>query len=424
MKIIRNLTRLLLLLFSITFLTSVKAQKTMLYKGRFGGGEAEYNYYENSDGERIYHGAFTFYSSSIISPFWFHTYEAKGNYSHGLKEGRWIYRHLSGTPDETCNSFVDIADWEDFYVVDYKQGELDGNFIYTSRKDKHHIIRTEKLTMSANRICSVHSIENDPKSFQKKIEIYGQFDSEGFPHGKWVRIEVSDNIYRSEQEYQHGFLMSRVMKNESTGDIIFRNKELDISDVGCLLEIGKSSPKPVIINRTHYGAPKVTFYTEQGNNRIDMFPIEAIPFFLLGTWDGLVPVKSELRRGEKKFPGVPIRTAVVLEENIDPELADQITNTDVREPQFPGGIDAMYKWLSDNVVYPEIAAKNNIQGRVIVSFIVEKDGSISNVKIVRGDPSLDQEAKRVVSSMPRWEPGTVDGLPMRTRASIPVTFRL
>lgn len=94
-------------------------------------------------------------------------------------------------------------------------------------------------------------------------------------------------------------------------------------------------------------------------------------------------------------------------------------------PEFPGGTAAMLKWLSDNVEYPPLAAENNIQGRVMVSFVVERDGSISNVSVVRSvDPSLDKEALRLIKAMPKWKPGMQTGKAVRCRFNIPVVFRL
>lgn len=94
-------------------------------------------------------------------------------------------------------------------------------------------------------------------------------------------------------------------------------------------------------------------------------------------------------------------------------------------PEFPGGMKALNRWLAENVVYPALAAENGVQGRVVVSFIVDRDGSISNAKIARSvDPTLDREALRVVSKMPQWKPGKQDGKPVRVKYSVPVTFRL
>lgn len=95
------------------------------------------------------------------------------------------------------------------------------------------------------------------------------------------------------------------------------------------------------------------------------------------------------------------------------------------QPEFPGGAAAMMQFLKENVQYPQIAVENGIEGRVILSFIVEKDGSISDIDIVRGvDPSLDMEAKRVIASMPDWKAGRQKDQEVRVRFTLPIVFRL
>lgn len=94
-------------------------------------------------------------------------------------------------------------------------------------------------------------------------------------------------------------------------------------------------------------------------------------------------------------------------------------------PQFPGGQIAMLQYLMKNIKYPEQAMKEGIQGRVAVSFIVEKDGSISDVKpVLSVHPLLNKEAVRVVKSMPKWSPGKHNGKPVRVRFNVPVMFKL
>ncbi len=94
-------------------------------------------------------------------------------------------------------------------------------------------------------------------------------------------------------------------------------------------------------------------------------------------------------------------------------------------PQYPGGPIAMLKYIKENIKYPEQAMKEGIQGRVTVSFIIEKDGSISDVKAVRSvHPLLDKEAVRMVKSMPKWSPATQNGKPVRVRYNVPVMFKL
>jgi protein TonB len=94
-------------------------------------------------------------------------------------------------------------------------------------------------------------------------------------------------------------------------------------------------------------------------------------------------------------------------------------------PSFPGGPSALFEFLSKNIKYPAVAEENGVQGRVIVTFVVERDGSITDVRVVKSvDPSLDKEAQRVVKSMPRWIPGKQNGSAVRVKYTVPVTFRL
>lgn len=96
-----------------------------------------------------------------------------------------------------------------------------------------------------------------------------------------------------------------------------------------------------------------------------------------------------------------------------------------QQAEFPGGQAALMKWLSNNVRYPESAQQNDIQGRVVVRFVVEKDGSIGAANIVKGvDKDLDREALRVVKKMPRWQPGKNNGVAVRSYFNLPVVFRL
>ena len=93
-------------------------------------------------------------------------------------------------------------------------------------------------------------------------------------------------------------------------------------------------------------------------------------------------------------------------------------------PSFPGGKEALMQYLAGNVKYPKDAYEQKIGGRVLVQFVIEKDGSISDVEIARGVfPSLDEEAIRVIKGMPRWNPGKQNGKAVRVKYVLPVSFR-
>ena len=114
---------------------------------------------------------------------------------------------------------------------------------------------------------------------------------------------------------------------------------------------------------------------------------------------------------------------IVVDDEPEEEQIFQV----VEQPaEFPGGMQAMYKWLSDNIQYPRISRDNNSQGRTILRFVVNSDGSIQGIEVIKssGDMYLDKEAVRVVGEMPRWSPGKQAGKAVRCWFTLPVMFRL
>lgn len=137
--------------------------------------------------------------------------------------------------------------------------------------------------------------------------------------------------------------------------------------------------------------------------------------------------------GSKDHEGLEDSRKEIVKEKVVEEAPKPVVkdNTPVnmaiveQKPMFPGGDSEMYKWLSSQIQYPAAASEEGIQGRVVVQFIVEENGSISHVNVVRGKhPALDAEALRVVKKMPRWNPGRNNGQPVRVVYNLPVTFKL
>ena len=140
--------------------------------------------------------------------------------------------------------------------------------------------------------------------------------------------------------------------------------------------------------------------------------------------------------GTKDEEGVKDRTVEAVRSDIavaapppppapKPEVSNKVFDVVEEMPSFPGGQAALMSFLSSNIKYPVVAQENGVQGRVIVGFVVERDGSITDVKVMRSvDPSLDREAQRVVRAMPRWKPGKQNGSAVRVKYTVPVVFRL
>ncbi len=113
-------------------------------------------------------------------------------------------------------------------------------------------------------------------------------------------------------------------------------------------------------------------------------------------------------------------------EDDEEEIAEEEIFTVVESmPEFPGGMGELMKYLATNIKYPPLAKESGIQGRVFINFVVEPDGAISNVKVLRGiGGGCDEEAVRVVESMPKWKPGKQRGKPVRVSYNLPVKFTL
>ena len=133
-------------------------------------------------------------------------------------------------------------------------------------------------------------------------------------------------------------------------------------------------------------------------------------------------IKPTIISVDQDKPNIPLGTKnVQVDEDVDQTVFEIVEEN----PEFPGGDKGFTEFLRKNIVYPESAIDNGIQGRVMVIFVVERDGSVTGVDILKGvDPALDKEAMRVAKLMPKWKPGKQQGKAVRTRFKVPVVFRL
>lgn len=195
--------------------------------------------------------------------------------------------------------------------------------------------------------------------------------------------------------------------------------------IGVVLE--KDSRKPVagasvVVKGTSYG----TLTHDDGR-----FMLQALPenSRLMVSMSGYVP--AEIHLGSYTDDALRQGITVLLEREetrskaLAAEMKDSRFQTVDVMPEYPGGMSECMKFMSETVKYPSEAYKRGIEGRVIVGFVVNKDGNIADTKIVRSvDPTLDEEALRVIGLMPKWKPGMKDGSPVDVTFAIPVTFSL
>jgi TonB family protein len=163
---------------------------------------------------------------------------------------------------------------------------------------------------------------------------------------------------------------------------------------------------PYIFSINNDGTIKIDFYDFR-----DEFGIKEMVFKKV---DANKPVETKKQSSKAKDEKVEMKP----DKNGVYQIVEEM-------PQYPGGEQAMMDFVSKNVVYPQEAQEKGISGRVFVSFIVEKDGSVNEVKVMRGiGGGCDEESVRVIKAMPKWKPGKMKGKPVRVSYMMPITFRL
>ncbi len=141
--------------------------------------------------------------------------------------------------------------------------------------------------------------------------------------------------------------------------------------------------------------------------------------------DDNIDVDDDLNIDAETDDDEDIEEQVITDEDEGEDQEEQIFVFVEDQPGYPGGDEARLKYLRDNIKYPEMAKESGIQGTVYVTFVVEKDGSISNVKVLRGiGGGCDEEAVRVIKNMPKWKPGKQRGRPVRAQFNMPIRFIL
>lgn len=202
--------------------------------------------------------------------------------------------------------------------------------------------------------------------FSKGWTFTGQTDENGLPDGLW---KASSSFEVQYEKWEHGVLLDSYIIDKSTGDKRTANES-----------IRQGIQQLIYLNPA--------FWMTRGSKN----------------WDGTFLEKKK---------------ADIDDDN------ETVFVTVEQMPSFPGGYSALASYIASSLKYPPVAYENGVQGRVVVTFVVEKDGSVSNAQIARSiDPSLDKEALRVVRSMPKWNPGKQSGIVVRVKYNVPVVFRL
>ena len=401
------------LLILLTVQVSI-GQTLKTYSGLYKNGKATYTYYEDENGERVKHGKFTYNKvdkgigvgvgvGGGMNISYATTISASGNYKNGVKDGTWTYKN------KTAGESITFADFS--AVINYADGRMEGTL------NNAGII----FQMRNNRITG--QVKKIKKTRNEDWTLTGQFDEEGFPDGTWTKNYKSyGNLYEDTEKYVHGLLVAKQTKNESTGEIT-RYEFKDVNPQEYLVAYNPDKDSTIVGKLIC----QEKIYSKQGENNYSYLEDGLMPeIFGVEIRTIVEKIKEESGFGseQEKYEGIPFKEIVVIGKIEAPDEGEVFDLVE-QMPQFPGGNTKLMEYLSTHVQYPEEAQKKGIQGRVFVSFVVNRDGSISDAKVARSvDPSLDNEALRVINSMPHWIPGQQGEKNVRTRYTLPITFRL
>lgn len=362
-----------------TFMVS-NGQEMKTYKGRFPNvfsyvyilePRVEYSYYENEDLSRVYNGPFSLRFTGDGSTQQKTIYGSmKGQFKDGYFDGDWVFIY----PISTLPTIREGAkNYTATLKCHFKDGYLDGPVDMTITNSLKNVVSRTTMNCSNGRADGEFSFYNKEHHDYDFEEMKGKYER-GQKTGKW---SFSYRGNRGMYNYDNG---EEYMIDNETGE--------RLSGLG--------------------------------------LPNECVA---LGTsMDTLLRAIDVVNRVESKRFYAKLYS---LEEMPSENTSDNVSKEDeifvtVEQPaEFPGGQAAMSEWLRNNVHYPEAAQQNDIQGRVLVEVVIEKDGSISHPKILKGvDKDLDREALRVVRNMPKWQSGKNNGVAVRSYSRLPVVFKI
>lgn len=340
---------------------------------------ATYQYYEDGDG-RVWHG--TFYTSNgspSLSGGSFARAKVSGHYEHGKQTGQWTETWLDNISGKTRG----------LLKYSFKSGKLNG--AYTFQEEGLSI----NTSFNENKFTGTLTVTTT-----YGYSIKGQFDEQGLASGEWIEQYKRRGIqYIRKYIYDHGIAMRIVEFDNSTG-----TKTV-------LLEATKSDYGTIVIGDQHYK----TILNDSGSNLIyDYIPLGNSSESMIDFLENEMPLYHWI---EQPFVG--------LKRTDDPGKPESPYLIAEIMPMFQGGdLHDFSSWVRQNLRQPINTEGKKIAGRVVCHFVVEKDGSVGYIEILNStDPSLSDEAIRVLESSPKWEPGKQRGQVVRVQFTLPINFK-
>lgn len=269
--------------------------------------------------------------------------------------------------------------------------------------------------MKNNRITG--PVKKTERTQNQDWTISGLFYDNGFPDWNWENnYKLDGNPYVDTEKYVHGLLVAKQTRNVSTGKIT-RHEFPDVNPQDYVAAYNPAKDSTIVGELIC----KEKIYYEQGEN--DESSLDLLPE-VFGVEIRSIVEKIKGVRGfgseQEKYEGIPFKKIVIVNKM---ETQDKLIFSEPNErmPTFPGGSLELIEYIARHLKYPKKAKDKGIHGRVIVSFIIDCDGSISGAKIVRGlNPECDNAVIQLINGMPRWIPGQKNGKNIRVTYTVPI----
>ncbi len=274
--------------------------------------------------------------------------------------------------------------------------------------ESHHVRQNHSFDLLfARMLCCMAWFNPFAWLMLRELRAVQEFQADAASLGACGREDYLHLLYRQVTGTGYGHI-TNVAQSEGRGSLLTMLSQSNVT-VGNNFQSINIKKRIVMMNKTksRFGAWKV---------------LAALPVAALLMMVGCKPTEST----NSDTAAVALQQEEPVYDMGPTQQADgEVANVVEVDPEFPGGMEAFYKYLAENVHYPEQAKKEQLQGRVFVTFVVEKDGSISGAKVLRGiGGGCDEEALRVVNAMPNWTPGKMRGEVVRVNYNLPITFKL
>lgn len=394
--------------------------KTYSGKYRFGDRDATatYTYKETPEGERIFDGNFRLETKGYFKTVF------SGKFVNNKQDGTWKCIRNGDVPIKWTITFKDgVMDgplsFTEYYKKEIysqmkasaKNGYLDGDLSYNCRGIRYNLTFCDGYLNGP--------FEYVKKNYDSEYIVKGIFDY-GQPTGRWTSTEIycsdkyiTEYVINENAEHVPVTIDIKTIEN-STGDVTTETHKFSLDylpDLEHLIDF------KIRIPNSYIREPEIAY---------GYFDFEKK--FILQYFDQLFLHDSEKLKIKEKLRTKESESAVEGDDDgvyIIPIDDNDIFDTTEQSPEFPGGLVGLLQYIVEHLKYPEKAAKEGIQGRVTVKFVVTRTGSIGKVRVIRSeDPDLDKEAVRVIKSLPRFTPGKMNGQTVNCWYTLPITFKL